>query len=99
MRKIYLFCNAGMSTSLLVNNMKKAADEMGYECTIEAHPVSEVEKRAADADIVLLGPQVRFKLNAVKKQVSCPAECIDVNAYGTMNGKKVISHVKEVLGD
>ena len=48
---------------------------------------------------MLLGPQVRFQLAKIKGMVSCPVEAIDATAYGTMNGKAVIAHVREVLGD
>jgi PTS system cellobiose-specific IIB component len=99
MRKIALFCAAGMSTSLLVNKMKAYAAEIGYEVDIQAHPIAEAAKYAADADIALLGPQVRFNADKVKAQVSCPVESIDMAAYGMMDGKKVIESVKKALGD
>lgn len=41
MKKILLVCSAGMSTSLLVNKMKSAAQDMNVEVEIEALPVSE----------------------------------------------------------
>ena len=42
MLKILLICSAGMSTSLLVNKMIKAAEAKGLEdITIEAHPEAE----------------------------------------------------------
>lgn len=99
MKKIVLVCAAGMSTSMLVKKMQEAAKEDNYECTIEAHPIAEVEEVGKDADIILLGPQVRFQLGKVKELVSCPAEAIDMNAYGTMNGRKVIDYVKGVIGE
>ncbi len=99
MRKIVLLCAAGMSTSMLVTKMKKAADEQGYEVDINAYPVAEAKTRGEGADIVLLGPQVRFNLAKVKEQVACPVEAIDMAAYGMMDGAKVIKRVKEVLGD
>lgn len=99
MKKIILLCAAGMSTSMLVKKMIDAAAEMNYECTIEAHPVVEAAAVAAGADIVLLGPQVRFQQKKVVKEVSCPVEIIDMAAYGTMNGEKVIQQVKKILGE
>lgn len=99
MKKIVLVCAAGMSTSMLVKKMQEAAKADNYECTIEAHPIAEVEEVGKDADIILLGPQVRFQLAKVKEMVNCPAEAIDMTAYGTMNGKKVIDHVKGVIGE
>ena len=54
MVKILLICSAGMSTSLLVNKMIKAAEAKGLEdITIEAHPEAEVTSAGADADVIL----------------------------------------------
>lgn len=100
MRKIFLFCNAGMSTSMLVNKMKDTAAKENYEVEIHAYPVSEVAKYGAEADIVLLGPQIRFNQGKVKAQLpNIPVEVIDIVDYGTMNGKGVIDKVKKILGD
>lgn len=98
MKKIILACMAGLSTSILVSKMREAAEEEGYECVINAYPIANVEQVGKDADIILLGPQVRFQVDAVKKNVSCPVEVIDMMDYGTMDGKKVMERVKEILG-
>ena len=34
MKKVVLLCTLGMSTSLLVSKMRKAAKELGIECSI-----------------------------------------------------------------
>ena len=36
MKKIYLICAAGLSTSMMVEKMKKAASKDGFECMIQA---------------------------------------------------------------
>lgn len=99
MRKIVLACMAGLSTSILVSKMREAAKEMGYECEVNAYPISNVEKEGGDADIILLGPQVRLQLESVKGSVKCPVEVIDMMAYGMMDGKTVVEQVKKTLGD
>lgn len=99
MRKILLVCAAGMSTSMLVKNMRKEAEKIGYEAQIDAYPVSEVARVGADADIVFLGPQISFQLAKVKGLVSCPVETVDMATYGMMDGARVIARVREVLGD
>lgn len=98
MKKIVLLCASGMSTSMLVKKMKEAAQESNYECEIEAYPTSEAKTKASDADLILLGPQVRFSLNKIKDQ--CPNACveaIDMRMYGRMDGKGVIEFAKEKL--
>lgn len=99
MRKIVLVCMAGLSTSILVSKMREAAAMQGYGCEINAHPIANVSTVGVDADIVLLGPQVRFQEQAVKSQVKCPVEVIDMQMYGMMDGEGVIKKVKEILGD
>ena len=41
MKNILLVCNAGMSTSMLVQKMQAAAKEQGIEATIQAKSVTE----------------------------------------------------------
>lgn len=45
MKNIMLCCAAGMSTSLLVTKMEKAAKEQNIEAKIWAVPVEEAKKR------------------------------------------------------
>ena len=91
---------AGMSTSLLVTKMQKAAEAKGFDYEIAAHPLSEVDTFGPEASIILLGPQVRFKLGEIQKKFTDkPVEAIEMRDYGTMNGENVVKHVAEVLGD
>jgi PTS system cellobiose-specific IIB component len=100
MKKVTLFCAAGMSTSLLVSKMRKAAEARGLEYEIAAHPLSEANVYAPESDIILLGPQVAYKLKATQAQFPDKViETINMQDYGMMNGEKVIKHVAEVLGD
>lgn len=101
MRKIRLFCAAGMSTSLLVTKMREYAASINYECDIVAYSVAEVAKEGLEADICLLGPQVRFELDSVKAKLPADKKVfvIDMIAYGMMDGKAVIEQVKKELGD
>ena len=41
MKNIVLMCAGGMSTSIIMKNIKKAADAEGLECEVSAHAVSE----------------------------------------------------------
>lgn len=100
MRKIVLICAAGMSTSMLVAKMREAAAAENYECEIDAYGMAQAQEKGKDADIILLGPQVRFNLKNVQDQCpGRPVEAIEMTAYGMMDGKKVMARVKEVLGD
>jgi len=89
---IRLFCSAGMSTSLMVNKMKAAAKAKGIEADIEAFPESTMEENSKNADVVLLGPQVRFMLKKAQQLLEpkgIPVAVIDMKDYGLMNGEGV----------
>lgn len=93
MIKIGLFCAAGMSTSMLVEKMRKSATDKGIEVEINAYPESELSKKVDEIDVALLGPQVKFLLG--KAQGICgskgvPVDIINTMDYGMMNGEKVL---------
>ena len=75
MTKIVLLCAAGMSTSALVRKMKDAAKAEGYEGDNSAHPVSEA-KNYQSADMILLGPQVRYRLKEVQGELPNNKVCL-----------------------
>lgn len=100
MKKIVLICAAGMSTSLLVNKMKEAAVKENVECDINAYPVAEASKVIPEADCVLLGPQVRYELQRLKKEYpATPIEAIDMTAYGMMDGATVLKQALLLVKD
>lgn len=95
--KILLVCSAGMSTSLLVTKMKKAADEKGIDVEIFALSAGEGKKILKDVDLILLGPQVRFMKNEFLKLATVPVDVIDMLSYGRMEGDKVLNHALTLL--
>lgn len=85
---IVLCCNQGMSTSMLVKKMREAAAKNGVDVQIDAYPISEIEEKAPDAAVILLGPQVRFELNRVKGLFpNIPVESINPQDYGLVRGE------------
>lgn len=100
MKNIVLLCSAGMSTSMLVTKMRKAAEEAGIECHIEAYGLSEGSVVIPSADCVMLGPQVRFHLNKFQSEYpSIPMASIDMRMYGSMDGKGVFEHAMKLIGE
>lgn len=91
MKKILLICSAGMSTSLLVTKMQKAATDRGLELDISATGSGTYKDIAQTADVILLGPQVRFMLREVSAAIpNKPIEVIDMRAYGKIDGSAVL---------
>lgn len=99
MVNILLVCSAGMSTSMLVKKMQEAAALKEVEANIWAVGDAESETEAQKADIVMLGPQVRFLQKKMEERVAHakPVLVIDMASYGTMNGAKVLDNALTTL--
>jgi len=98
MKKIVLLCSAGMSTSMLVKKMQEAAAKESYECSIAAFPTSEAKDKASDADVILLGPQVRFSKDKIAEACpGVPIDAIDMKIYGRMDGKGALDLAKSLM--
>ncbi|MGE7595590.1 PTS sugar transporter subunit IIB [Peribacillus frigoritolerans] len=97
---ILLCCSAGMSTSLLVNKMERAAVEEGLSVKIQAVATMEVRNHINEVDVILLGPQVRYQLNDIKKigaEKGIPVDTINPMHYGTCNGKEVLRTALQLI--
>lgn len=97
---ILLCCAAGMSTSLLVTKMEKAAAEIGFECKIWAESADSVKNHIDTADVLLLGPQVRYLLGNMKKlgdEKGIPVDAINPVHYGTCNGAEVLKFARKLV--
>ncbi len=100
MKRIVLFCNAGMSTSVMVKKIQDAAKDSGFDCTIKAYALAEASAMKDESiDMVLLGPQIRHKRDNVKKIFpNIPVDYIDMADYGMMNGKNVLNKIRKQIG-
>ncbi|WEV40231.1 PTS sugar transporter subunit IIB [Lactobacillus sp. ESL0684] len=104
---IMLNCAAGMSTSLLVTKMQEAAKNQGLDVKIFACPASEATQHLEQEpiDCLLLGPQVRYMEADFKDKVKgagrdgkdVPLGVIDMQAYGMMNGEKVLKQAEDLI--
>lgn len=95
MKKIYLFCSAGMSTSMLASNMQSVADAHNLPIKVAAFPHNKLEEIIANdrPDCILLGPQVHYMYDETVEQfgnTGIPIAVIDQEVYGMMNGEKVL---------
>ena len=99
MLNILLVCTAGMSTSVLVEKMKKKAIEIGKEVNIQAVGDGALSEFADDFDVILLGPQIKFLFSKIRSQIpeQKPVEVINMVDYGTMNTEKILNRAFELM--
>ncbi|MEG2039809.1 MAG: PTS sugar transporter subunit IIB [Hafnia sp.] len=100
MKNIVLCCAAGMSTSMLVQRMKESAQKKEIDVVIKAVPVAEFSTIISSADIILLGPQVKFeleKLQALAEPLGKKVAVIDMMDYGMMTGDVVLDKAIKLM--
>lgn len=93
MVKILLCCSAGMSTSMVVQRMQKAADKLDLQAKIDAVGMEEFSDKIAEYDCCLLGPQIKYKLAEFQKNAAeydKPVAVINTMDYGMLNGEKIL---------
>lgn len=101
MEHILLVCSAGMSTSLLVTKMQKAADAASAAVTVDAVSTGEFEKylEQQSPTVVLLGPQIRFLREEYTKRLAkqdIPLAVISMVDYGMMDGESVLNQALDL---
>ncbi|UFT99150.1 PTS sugar transporter subunit IIB [Radiobacillus kanasensis] len=102
MKRILLACSAGMSTSLLVSKMKEAAEAKGIEAEIWAVAQDKAPSEMERADVLLIGPQMRFmkkKFAVTAEEVGIPLDIIDPMSYGRVDGEAVLNKALELIGE
>ncbi len=102
-KTIMLACAAGMSTSMLVKRMQDAAKAEGKDYEIFAKSTSDIDSELASdhkPDVLLLGPQVGYLKNDVKKktdEAGIPMDVINMMDYGMMKGDKVLAAAEAMM--
>ncbi|WP_373895485.1 PTS sugar transporter subunit IIB [Virgibacillus sp. CBA3643] len=100
MKRILLACSSGMSTSILVKKMEEAAKEKGIETEIWAVAQDKAPSEMERADVLLIGPQMRFmkkKYSKVADEVGIPLDVIEPVAYGRADGEAVLNKALELI--
>lgn len=104
--KIMLVCYGGLSTSLLVNNMRKVIEESekfrNRGIQIDAWGKEEYPLHLDDCDCILLGPQVSMIKEDVQKTVSLknmsiPVLVINKDDYGMMAAVPILAEAFKAI--
>ena len=96
--RISLFCDSGMSTSLLINKMRDNAALHGKDYEIFSFPFSEFDAKAPGSDVCLLGPRTAYALPKLKaKYPGLKIAVIPSQIDGFMDGKGVLALAEKIL--
>ena len=99
MYQIVVCCVSALSSNILVTKMKEAAKEKGIKCLIWTVGEAGLDLAHADADVILLAPQVRHlfpKLEANTVHVVPVVTISDVD-FGKMDGEAVLESALKAI--
>ena len=100
MIRLVLLCQYGASTGMLAQRIKQAAAKNEIEISVDAYSYTDISKVVDKADVILLGPQIRFKKAEFEKNYASngvPFVVIETTDYGMMNGENVLNSALEAL--
>lgn len=97
--RILLACNAGMSTSMIVSKMEEIVQKNGENHIIWAVDIESIDDDIGEFDVLLSGPQVRYKFKKLKEKFAkknIPVEVIDSTAYGLCDAESILEQAKNM---
>lgn len=89
--KILLVCAGGMSTSILLQKMEKYWAGHNIDLDIKAVGLAEYEDVYENYEIVLVGPQVSYRLKEIKENTQLPCETIEAFDYAMGDCVKIMA--------
>ncbi len=95
---ILLTCAMGMSTSLLVERMKIAANLQEKTYDIRAVDVDSLDEES-DYDVLLVAPQILWDLPQIKHNVPKGVPIVPINrgAYTSLDGAEVLKEAEQAI--
>lgn len=100
MKKIILLCTSGMSTSLLVTKMRAEARVQKYDCSVSCYPEAVREDEFRDADLVLLGQQIRYQLKHLREKFpDTQFEMIPSKIYSDVDGAELLKYARAKMNE
>ncbi|WP_305152115.1 PTS sugar transporter subunit IIB [uncultured Dubosiella sp.] len=94
MKRVYLFCDNGMSTSMMAQRMQEVADKhsLPIECKAFSYKKISTILEENKLDCILIGPQTKFLFDEINKKYGAetPVMVIDAADYGMMDADKVL---------
>ena len=96
--KILLMCANGLSTGILMNKMNQRAEQNNEDLEVKAIPIDDYLSVYKDYDVLLVGPQMRYKIKDVQKAVTDrPSAVINPSDYALGNVENIIKEVKRMI--
>ncbi len=101
MKKILFACASAMSTSIVMNALKKEAQKEGLELEVDAVSQVQIEEKLETGwDLIFLAPQIKHKyaeVKAIADKKNITVECIFPQNYSPFGVAGLLKQLKNTL--
>lgn len=101
MLRVIILCAMGMSSSVITNAVRKAAEKRGIEIEIHCQPsLTMAEGDYTQADVILMAPQIKGQKGEIEeymKGYKAKLGSIDNLDYALAKGDKVLDQCLKLL--
>lgn len=93
--KILIVCGAGASSTFVAQRLHRAASAAGLEWDTVAGSESSVG--GTTADLVLVGPHLADRLDALSAQTTAPIAALPDDVFADRDGERTLALVRTLL--
>ena len=99
--KIMLTCMTGVSSSNFAKKLEEASRNIGMNCLVESTTVANLKNNLNGVDVVLVGPQLKYKLNEINQIIDgkYPVVEIDTLDFNILKCRKIVEEAIEAVNN
>lgn len=94
--KILVVCGAGASSTFVAQRLRRSASDAGLDW--DAAAGMETSVSPGGQDIVLVGPHLADRLDAIRDRAQVPVALLPADIFADRDGDRTIALVRGLLG-
>jgi cellobiose PTS system EIIB component len=95
--RILVVCGAGASSTFVAQRLRRAAADSGLDWDVSAGMESSVA--ADDHGLVLIGPHLAQRLDAIRDATTAPVAVLPDDVFGDRDGTRTLAIARSVIDD
>lgn len=95
--RILVVCGAGASSTFVAQRLRRAAADAGLDW--DAAAGMEHSVAGGDHDLVLVGPHLADRLDAIRDAGSVPVVVLPEDVFADRDGSRTLALVRSILAD
>ena len=93
--RILVVCGAGASSTFVAQRLRRAAAAAGLDWDAAAGMESSVA--GSDHDLVLVGPHLSDRLDAIREGASAPVAVLPDDVFADLDGSRTLDLARSIL--